>query len=351
MAPPNVVVYGPVVAYLAFGLVMAVGALVIAWILRPADPYDEKETTYECGVDPIGPAWGQFFVRYYVIALIFVVFDVEALFLFPWAVVYRKMVQASALGSLALVEMLVFIAILLVGLGYAWRLDAAVYGVTDRIDERKVKRFMGEPLRKAARRVSNNPLGIAFIKVADHVLNVGRACSLWPVQFGLACCAIEGLMAAGASRFDLDRFGMFFRATPRQGDAMLVAGTLTMKMAPVLERLYHQMPEPRYVMAMGNCAISGGRFYRDAYSVVKGVDRIIPVDVYVPGCPPRPESVIWGLLRIHAKIRGESIADGPVIAGARPEFTFADRLRARRLGLKIPGEAGRPEASEEPRDE
>ncbi len=121
MAPSNPVLYGPVVAYLAFGLLMAVGALVTAWLLRPADPYDEKEITYECGVDPIGPAWGQFFVRYYVIALIFVVFDVEAIFLFPWAVVYRKLLHTPGFGPLAFVEMFVFIAILLIGLGYAWR--------------------------------------------------------------------------------------------------------------------------------------------------------------------------------------------------------------------------------------
>ncbi len=121
MQPEPVIQYGPVVAYLAFGLLMAVGALVVAWILRPANPYPEKETTYECGIEPFGPAWGQFFVRYYIIALIFVVFDVEAIFLFPWAVVYRKLVHSALLGPLALVEMFIFIAILLVGLAYAWR--------------------------------------------------------------------------------------------------------------------------------------------------------------------------------------------------------------------------------------
>lgn len=121
MAPPNPILYGPVMAYLVFGLIMAGGALVTAWVLRPADPYDEKELTYECGVDPIGPAWGQFFVRYYVIALIFVVFDVEAIFLIPWAVVYRKLVHSGGLGGLAFFEMFLFIAILLIGLGYAWR--------------------------------------------------------------------------------------------------------------------------------------------------------------------------------------------------------------------------------------
>lgn len=122
MAPPSIIVYGPVATYLVFGLIMAVGALVFAWVLRPADPYGEKELIYECGVDPIGPAWGQVYVRYYIIALIFVVFDVEAIFLFPWAVVYKTLVKATTgLGLLALTEMLIFIAILLLGLAYAWR--------------------------------------------------------------------------------------------------------------------------------------------------------------------------------------------------------------------------------------
>ena len=119
--PANVIIYGPVATYFVFGLVMALGALVFAWLLRPADPYDEKESTYECGIEPFGPAWGQFFVRYYIIALIFVVFDVEAIFLFPWAVVYRELVKSSPLGAWALVEMLIFIVILLAGLAYAWR--------------------------------------------------------------------------------------------------------------------------------------------------------------------------------------------------------------------------------------
>jgi len=206
------------------------------------------------------------------------------------------------------------------------RLDAALQGVAGRIDEERLKRLVGEPLRKVARRVSENPLGVVFVKVADKVLNTGRACSLWPLQFGLACCAIE-MMATGAARWDLERFGMFFRSTPRQADAMIVAGTVTMKMAPVLERLYHQMPEPRYVVALGNCAVSGGRFYADAYSVVKGVDRIVPVDIYIPGCPPRPESLVWGLLRLHDVIRGESIADPPVVEGRRPKEHFYKRLR------------------------
>jgi len=227
-------------------------------------------------------------------------------------------------------------------------LDAVAGGVAKRIDDRRLKRAIGEPVRKIARRYADNSLGVLFIRLADEVLNIGRACSLWPMQFGLACCAIEGLMAAAASRYDLDRFGMFMRATPRQADAMLVAGTVTIKMAPALERLYHQMPEPRYVVALGNCAISGGRFYRDAYSVVKGVDRIIPVDIYVPGCPPRPEGVIWGLLQLHAKIRGESLADGPCIEGQRPQWRFRERLKQKATPASLwrPESAGRPEITE-----
>jgi NADH-quinone oxidoreductase subunit B len=141
------------------------------------------------------------------------------------------------------------------------------------------------------------PGGGLITTVLDDVLNYSRASSLWY------------MMAAGASRYDFDRFGMIFRASPRQSDLMFVAGTLTKKMAPRVKRLYEQMAEPRYVIAMGGCAIIGGPFYYDCYSVVKGVDLIIPVDVYVPGCPPRPESLMEGCIKLQEKIRKEKIAD------------------------------------------
>ena len=142
----------------------------------------------------------------------------------------------------------------------------------------------------------------------EQSLNWARQGSLWPVTFGLACCAIE-MMATGAGRFDLDRFGAgAFRPSPRQADLMIVAGTVTHKMASRVRRLYEQMPEPKYVIAMGACATAGGPYFEHGYHVVRGVDLVVPVDVYVPGCPPRPESLLEGIMRLQDKIRGQRLA-------------------------------------------
>lgn len=143
---------------------------------------------------------------------------------------------------------------------------------------------------------------LIHLDTLENLLNHARANSLWPLTFGLACCAIE-MMAVGASKFDLDRFGAgAFRPTPRQADLMIVAGTVTYKMAPRLKRLYEQMPDPKFVMAMGACTIGGGPYCKHGYHVVKGIDRLVPVDVYVPGCPPRPEALIEALLTLQSKI-------------------------------------------------
>ena len=145
-----------------------------------------------------------------------------------------------------------------------------------------------------------NEDNVVFTTVSNLV-NWARSRSPWPLGYGLACCAIE-MMATGASTHDMSRFGMeVFRSSPRQADVMIVAGTVTHKMAPRLRRLFEQMPEPKWVIAMGNCASSGGEFW-DSYATLQGVDTVVPVDVYVPGCPPRPEALLEGLLRLREKI-------------------------------------------------
>ncbi|MBS0664646.1 MAG: NADH-quinone oxidoreductase subunit B [Verrucomicrobia bacterium] len=143
----------------------------------------------------------------------------------------------------------------------------------------------------------------------QEIYNWGRSRSIWPLNFGLACCAIE-MIAASMARFDISRFGSeVFRPSPRQADLLIVSGTVTKKMAPQVIRLWNQMPEPKYCIAMGACAISGGPF-KQGYNVLKGIDRFIPVDIYIPGCPPRPEALLNGLVQLQAKIQGQPIA-GP----------------------------------------
>ena len=146
-----------------------------------------------------------------------------------------------------------------------------------------------------------------FITSLDFVFNWARRSSLWWLQFGLACCAIE-MISASMARFDLaERFGMLYRASPRQADLMIVAGTVTKKMAPQIVRLYNQMPDPKYVISMGACAISGGPF-KQGYNVLKGIDRYIPVDVYIPGCPPRPEALLHAFMELQHKIDEQKLS-------------------------------------------
>eukprot|EP00465_Bigelowiella_longifila_P009085 CAMPEP_0185251722 /NCGR_PEP_ID=MMETSP1359-20130426/1058_1 /TAXON_ID=552665 /ORGANISM="Bigelowiella longifila, Strain CCMP242" /LENGTH=221 /DNA_ID=CAMNT_0027833725 /DNA_START=8 /DNA_END=673 /DNA_ORIENTATION=- len=155
--------------------------------------------------------------------------------------------------------------------------------------------------------VSRLENGAEFVvSSADALFNWARQGSMWPMTFGLACCAVE-MMHCGASRYDFDRFGIIFRPSPRQSDVMIVAGTLTNKMAPALRKVYDQMAEPRWVVSMGSCA-NGGGYYHYSYAVVRGCDRIVPVDIYVPGCPPTAEALLYGMLQLQKKIGRSSVA-------------------------------------------
>ena len=174
----------------------------------------------------------------------------------------------------------------------------------------------------AANLIAKIPGGGIFLTTSESVLKWGKASSLWPLTFGLACCAIE-MIATGAGRHDIARFGSeLFRASPRQADLMIVSGRVSNKMAPVIKRLYEQMPEPKWVIAMGICASAGGPF--NNYAIIQGVDKIIPVDVYVPGCPPRPEALLEGLMLLQKKIKGEKFSQYDV--------QYMDAAKSRSMG-------------------
>src|SRR6266481_6166908 len=255
--------FANVLVFLLLGLGLSGMMLGLGRLLRPSNPLAPKLATYECGEPPTGNAWINFNIRFYLVALIFVIFDVEIAFMYPVVAVFRDWLL-SGRGATALAEMLLFIGIL------SLMNTMPEFTVTTKIDE---------------------------------MLNWTRKSSLWYMLFGLACCAIE-MMQTGGPRSDLDRFGAVPRATPRQSDLMIIAGTLTLKMALRTKVLYDQMPDPKYVISMGSCSNCGGLFQL-AYSVCDGVDKVIPVDVYVPGCPPRPESLTEGLLKLQEKMMQE----------------------------------------------
>jgi len=181
-----------------------------------------------------------------------------------------------------------------------------------------------------------------LVTTVDYVFNWARKSAIWPMTFGLACCAIE-MIAASTSRFDIARFGSeVFRPSPRQSDLMIVSGTVTLKMAPVVKRIYDQMPEPKWVMSMGACSSVGGPF--NTYAVLQGVDRIVPVDVYVVGCPPRPENLFYGLLRLQDKIDQMSIAKKPTEVRLREDMVdnFKEQIRIAQANFANPEQLVKP---------
>ena len=204
-----------------------------------------------------------------------------------------------------------------------------------------LKNSSTEPLAEPFIQVPDDLKGNLVVTSVDALINWSRKSALWPVTFGLACCAFE-MIATAMGRFDIARFGMeAFRASPRQADLMIVAGTVTWKMAPAIQRIYDQMGDPKWVISMGVCATSGGPYY-GSYSVVPGVDHIIPVDVYVPGCPPRPDALLFGIMELHEKIKkyrnmGKSARppiSGQVTAERPPVETLAED--------GVPGSQGNP---------
>jgi len=188
-----------------------------------------------------------------------------------------------------------------------WKVELERVDREEGLETESLKANYREPFPDPDQWLEGEPKRGLVIRGVDAILGWGRSYSLWPVNSGLACCALE-MIACAVPRFDLARFGMeLFRASPRQADLLLVAGTLTWKMATKLKRIYEQMPEPKWVLAMGSCAISGGTFAQ-SYSVVPGVNRIVPVDIYVPGCPPHPQGLLYGILQLHEKIRKTTLA-------------------------------------------
>ncbi len=314
--------YLPLLLLLVLGIGFAAQLFVIPKLLGPSRSSTAKAGPYESGIVPERPPPSRFPVRFYIVSMIFIIFDIEVVFLYPWATVY------VSLSTFGLIEMGTFAAVVFVSFAYLVSVGALDWGPAKRrgrppehrsVPVVAVHRAPGAASRggrrrpaagrggRGANRLRGGPVGLEQLNhnfltgSLEAMVKWARAASSWGANFGLACCAIE-MMATGAANFDLARFGMeVFRASPRQADVMIVAGRVSQKMAPVLRQVYDQMMEPKWVISMGVCASTGGMF--NNYAVVQGVDQVVPVDVYAPGCPPGPETLIHAILTLHERIR------------------------------------------------
>jgi len=287
--------YLPLVVFIAVAAVIGLALLLSAFIVAYKQPDPEKLSAYECGFNAFDDARMKFDVRFYLVAILFIIFDLEVSFLFPWAVAFGK------LGVFGFWSMMLFLAVLEEGSARMELSEPAI--LTPRREV--VAASAGKPAGANDPFFSGLNSELAdkgfLVAAADDLIAWARTGSLMWMTFGLACCAVE-MMQMSMPRYDAERFGFAPRASPRQSDVMIVAGTLTNKMAPALRKVYDQMPEPRYVISMGSCA-NGGGYYHYSYSVVRGCDRIVPVDIYVPGCPPTAEALLYGVLLLQKKIR------------------------------------------------
>ena len=299
----------PVLLFVAIAAAVSVGLVVVADLIGPRRSGAVKEMPYESGMDPVHDTRRRFDVRFHLVAITFLVFDVELLFLYPWAVASRSPAGLDAAVAEGLVSSrgLVFAGVM------------AFTGLRVRLAQG------GIPMAVTESGKLELPENVVVSRL-DALANWCRKNSLWPMPFATACCGIE-LMATGASKHDLSRFGAeVFRFSPRQCDLMIVAGRVVMKMLPVLQRIWLQMHEPKWCISMGACASTGGVF--DTYAVVQGVDRFIPVDMYVPGCPPRPEQLIQAIIDLQDKIQREGTITGR-------EFDTVSRQARKRALVEI----------------
>ena len=296
--------YLPLVVFMAIAAFISGALLVAPFLVAYQSPDPEKLSAYECGFNAFDDARMKFDIRFYLVSLLFIIFDLEVAFLFPWAASFKRV------GALGFWSMMIFLGVLTVGFVYEWKKGSARMGVISP-GPTTVPAPSAGILRADGSDPSTDPYFLALndelsdrgflLTSADDLITWARTGSLMWMTFGLACCAVE-MMQASMPRYDVERFGFAPRASPRQSDVMIVAGTLTNKMAPALRKVYDQMPEPRYVISMGSCA-NGGGYYHYSYSVVRGCDRIVPVDIYVPGCPPSAEALLYGILLLQKKIR------------------------------------------------